>query len=228
MAETFPIKCGSCTEIIDVAADSDPVAAYNCPMCGAAIVIAEAVDFELPCPAEVVVEEQTPERLRFRLRSSLRGSNSHAFAMTVCVGFPILDLLSEIGIAWVRSGHLPGVFQLLTQAAICTLIAFFLASFILFGSTTIELSHGECFVRERGFFLPVKWQCPIGDMTFVRMRSKRSRLWPFRIFVYCTDVTIRWRGSYQWAESPNPRIARYVTHLLRRQLITMGHNLHNG
>ncbi len=51
MAETFPIKCDNCTEILDVAADIDVAVAYNCPMCGAAIEIAEAEDFDLPCPA---------------------------------------------------------------------------------------------------------------------------------------------------------------------------------
>ncbi len=103
MAETFPIQCGSCTEIVDVAADIDPAAAYNCPMCGAAIVIAEAEDFDLPCPAEVVIEEQSDKWLRFRLPRCLPGGIDRLYlglcllsSVVVLFGCIVLDALYRL------------------------------------------------------------------------------------------------------------------------------------
>ena len=98
MTETFPIQCHSCAEILDVTADIDPAAPYECPLCGAEITIAEAEDFDLPCPADVVVEEQTAECLRLRVVESRRGSDGYYLGLLflgiglVLIGYVVLLL----------------------------------------------------------------------------------------------------------------------------------------
>ncbi|QDT51465.1 hypothetical protein Pan258_55540 [Symmachiella dynata] len=227
MAETFPIQCHSCTEILDVAADIDAAAPFNCPLCGADIVIAEAVDFDLPCPAAVVIEEQRPERLRFRLRSSLPGSNGQMLRFLFSWALPIHALFLGICIVSVSNGHPATVFEIFTLVALSAFMAFFLESFFRFRSTFIELSGGQLTIEVCLWFMRSQQQRPIDAITCVESRSIKSDLWPFRSHVYYTRVQVGQWGR-QFAESSNPDPARFVTHLIRRQLITMGHKLHDG
>ncbi len=87
MNQTFPIKCTACQEILDVAADIDVAAAYNCPMCGVGISVIEAEAFELECPEGFVIEELTPTCLRFR---QPRPPKWMTYA--ICLGFVVVAI----------------------------------------------------------------------------------------------------------------------------------------
>ncbi len=228
MDKTYPIQCRSCAEILDVAADIDAAAPFNCPLCGADIAVAEAEDFDLPCPAALVIEEQTAERLRFRLPLILPGANGQMLRF-MCSGGSIPSLCLFLGtcIVSVSTGQPPTVFVLLTMAGLSSLIAFFLAAYIRFRSTYIELSEGQLTIEVRLWFIRSQRQRPVDAITCVESRSIKSDLWPFRSHVYFTRVQVGQWGR-QFAESSNPDPARFVTHLIRRQLITMGHELQDG
>jgi len=221
MAETFPIKCGRCTEILDVAADIDPATSYNCPMCGAAIVIPEAEDFDLPCPAEVVIEEQTSKRLRFRLPPCLSGSNRHVIGVLYTFGSPV-----SFGVIYARWGdEIPLSFLL--PLVFCCLAFFFVGLMAWRGSDSVDLSHGQITTENHLGVVRIDGRHSIETVKCVHSRTKRSMLWPFHGHVHYTCVGMQQRNSH-FAESPNPDLARYVTHLIRRQLITMGHELQDG
>ncbi|WP_339911934.1 hypothetical protein [Symmachiella dynata] len=227
MNKTYPIQCRSCAEILDVAADMDAAAPFNCPLCGADIAVAEAEDFDLPCPAALVIEEQTAERLRIRLPLIFPGANGQITHVLLVGAYPVFAFFAGTCGVWLGTGQPPTVFVLLTTAGVCSLIAFFLAAYIRFRSTFIELSGGQLTIEVRLWFIRSQRQRPIDAITCVESRSIKSDLWPFRSHVYYTRVQVGQWGR-QFAESSNPDPARYVTHLIRRQLITMGRELHDG
>ena len=227
MAETFPIQCHSCAEILDVAADIDVAAPYDCPLCGAEIAIAEAEDFDLPCPAEVVVEEQSAERLSFRLRSSLPGSNRLVFYLLFSLLFPAQILFLGACIELARSWRSPIIFAVFLLPTLDGFVMIFLSSIFLFGKTCIELSDRQMIIGKGLWLFRIHQRRDVDAIADVTLRTERSDIWPFRDRVYYTHIRAKAWGR-RFAESRSPDPGRYVTHLIRRQLKTMGHNLQDG
>ncbi len=224
MNQTFPIKCTACEEILDVAADIDVAAAYNCPMCGAGISIRDAEEFELDCPDEVVIEEQTSQRLRFRLPRSHRFFHENVLIWITCgasvISFVLgLYFLFEVYLRSRLLIELSMSIFLLANPVMATLYAIY----FLKGTVYADLSEDELLL---GF--------QIGIFSFGRRFNTlrigsvfmKNHLFTLDPKVKsCMKLTAR---SINIASDQTRDTARYITHLLRRQLKTMGHDLNNG
>ncbi len=229
MAETFPIKCTTCSEIVDVAAHMVMGAAYNCPMCGAAIVIAEAVDFELPCPAEVVVEEQTPERLRLRMRRYLEGSENRGGSWWLMwLGLLFIGMGAGVWSSrfWLHlENSLAMTFGmgLIASGSMVTVSEFYCAKICF----SLDLTPNRLSVGYHFGPLNVHRDYRPPDVSGVYMTSPAPR---FRVSGSGDGATClrTASGTIRCANSRNSDAPRYVTQLIRRQLTTMGHNLHDG
>ncbi|WP_339911932.1 hypothetical protein [Symmachiella dynata] len=224
MAESFPIKCRNCAEIIDVAANIDVVAPYECPLCGADIVIAEAEDFDLPCPAEVVIEEQTSERLRLSVPRFLPGTDLHML-------LPIVLLLTVIAILVTVAELLVFHYAQRIGQSI-SLVGIFLVIFAISWKTRksfmfLDISSSRMTIRH--YFIAVGFDIAyqIVPHRNVTMEPATTGIAIFHGSNLQVRLKTRW-WSIRFAESPNPDIARYVTHIIRRQLKTMGHKLQDG
>ncbi|QDT51464.1 hypothetical protein Pan258_55530 [Symmachiella dynata] len=228
MAKTFPIQCHSCTEILDVAADMDVTAPYDCPMCGAAIEIAEAEDFDLPCPAAVVIEEQTPERLRLRVVESPRGSDGYYLALLfmgigiVLIGYVVLVLNIDFDYPF------PLIHNNIIDQLFFGLISLGGGTLQLTAARSLELAGENVTIRYYVFgldFFRRRTRSTLIDSVYTV--PPHANFKPLRVWQVILAVGSKFH-TRRSILTPNPDLARYVTHLLRRHLITIGHELQDG
>ncbi len=221
MPDTFPIKCFGCDEIFDaLLANADDMEPYPCPTCGFSMLFSSRADFVLLQPEEVIIDEQTSQRLRFRLPRYLRGSEQQA----VNYGMMVMGVVAfGIGVAGTiyrfRDGDLFEMF--FGVAAIgggFTMIA--LAVFNLRAHILVDLSYERIIVGYQLGPWNIHKQYPLPAIQDVFMKSTTPG---FRLFGSddCTACVKTPSRTIQMADSRYPDPARYVTHLLRQQLIAM-------
>jgi len=224
MVKTFLIQCRSCAEIMDVAADITVAVPFKCPMCGTDIAIVETEDFDLPCPAEVVIEEQTAERLRFRLPRFLPGTDGHKMLRIILMANAIF-LIPIVGISLVFHSR-PGIGWMIIPIAFL-LLAFVITLKTLRSFMLLEFSSSRMVIRHFLGPLGFNFAYNVVPPRNVYLESTKSSLNTFFCSSDIVCVKTR-RRTIRIDASPSPDLARYITHLIRRQLITMGHELQDG
>ena len=224
MVKTFLIQCRSCAEIMDVAADITVAVPFKCPMCGTDIAIVETEDFDLPCPAEVVIEEQTAERLRFRLPRFLPGTDGHKMLRIILMANAIF-LITIIGISLAFSSR-PGMGRMIFVIAFLLLV-FAMTLKTLRSFMFLEFSSSQMVIRHFWGPFGFDFAYNVVPPRNVYLESTTSSLNTF----FCSNAVVCVKSKWwpiRFAESQNPDLARYVTHLIRRQLISMGNELQDG
>jgi len=224
MDKIFPIQCRNCAENMDVTADIDVAAPYKCPMCGTDIAIAEAEDFDLPCPAAVVIEEHTAERLRFRLPRFLPRSDGHQLARIILMANAIF-LIPIVGISLVFHSR-PGIGWMIIPIAFL-LLAFVITLKTLRSFMLLEFSSSRMVIRHFLGPLGFNFAYNVVPPRNVYLESTKSSLNTFFCSSDIVCVKTR-RRTIRIDASPSPDLARYITHLIRRQFITMRHELQDG
>ncbi|TWU13585.1 hypothetical protein CA54_24200 [Symmachiella macrocystis] len=227
MDEIFPIQCRNCAEIIDVAANIDVVAPYECPLCGADIAISEAENFDLPCPAEVVIEEQSDNFLRFRVADSPRGSDSFYLGrLFLVIGLVFLGCVVLMHFIdfdfWPRYFDDP-LFVLMYGLG-------FLGTGVLQMTQARSLELAGNHLTARYHVLGVTYfqkRTRSGLINSVHVVIPAITIWPVRIWQVVIADRPKTHGRFL-IFTYNLDAARYVTHTIRRQLKTMGHKLQDG
>ncbi|WP_339911935.1 hypothetical protein [Symmachiella dynata] len=225
MDKTYPIQCRSCADILDVAADMDAAAPFNCPLCGADIAVAEAEDFDLPCPAAVVIEEQTPERLRLRVVESPRGSDGYYLALLfigiglVLIGYVVLVLSIDFDYP------LPFIHNNIIDQLFYGIISLGGGTLQLTAARSLELAGENVTIRYYVFglnFFRRRTRSTLIDSVYTV--PPHANFKPLRVWQVILAVGSKFH-TRRSILTPNPDSARYVTHLIHRQLTTMGHEL---
>ncbi len=227
---TIPSMCLVCGEIVDVAVPLGETGPGRCPMCGGEL----TCDFDLPVNEHVRVEVQTPERLRFSFPYTIGD-----MGLFDQLAWLLISLTPLIGIYDAVFEHLHnplffGLVRCVSLVAILLMISailLFLLVLMLRGRITIDVD-----TKRLAVIMSVLAYC----------RNQTVRLNGIgRLYSQSRHSVIQELNNYSkkriklWGRTkpdryllitngPNADLARYVTHLIRRQLLTMGHTLQDG
>ncbi|WP_145428580.1 hypothetical protein [Symmachiella dynata] len=230
MMRTIPSMCLVCGEIADVAVPLGETGPGSCPMCGGEL----TCDFDLPVNEHVRVEVQTPERLRLCYPCVIPAPG--LFQKIAWFQFS----LSPIVIIWMMvqsCSQRPSIFGfvlclgVVAYFVMCSVICLYIGLLIAFGRTTLDFDR-KC--------LDIKMRLWGYCRTRTVKLNKIQSIYSFRSICTVQEMNHDSRNRMiLWGRKKTYRYlsikggtdfdsARYVTHLIRRQLITMGHELQDG
>ncbi len=225
MPETFPVKCLSCENVFDCPLElEDERELSPCPLCGFGMTMTCAADLQLPQPAEVTIEEQTPQRLRIRMPECLRGSEGRlfGFAMPIIAVVPLAVGVWGTAYEYMHGDFFEMGFALIAVACGLTVIVMSIAS--LFTSITLEVTDKCVAVESRLGRWMIRREYPVPGFRDVFMRSPKRRFALFRS-TDCVACIKTQSKTIKLADARHPEPARYVTQLIRQQLIFMENDL---
>jgi len=214
MLEFIPLQCYECQEPIDLPVESLEDDSTTCPMCGALLELRRAEDYEPPCPAEIVIKERTPGRLRFTAPGCIgKCSEYHYLNVLFWIGVlsPFGCLIAR-SIFWNRlfDGSMALIFMIGFSVAIT---AFYQLRYMV----EVNMIDDRLTVRYLYGFIKISshWNSSTISMTDVsNVRTGRN----FVAYESCLKRPKLAFPLIPILQSSTPEPARFVTHLLRRQL----------
>ena len=216
MLETIPLKCYECEELFDLPAELSTGETATCPMCGAVIDIHRAELFDLPCPPGVVIEEVTPERLCLYARKSPRGSDDYYLGIGCLVIGAVIGVLC-LAYAALNVKLLVGWWGPSIWAAIAVGLYSSFSFTLLVGRQSVEVKNSQMIIRFRSGPFTERLILKTSEVIAVVLTKEKSTLWPFRKSNWVVRAKMK-KGSPRIYLSPTPKPARFIAHLIRRQL----------
>ncbi len=227
---TIPHMCLACSEIVDVAIPIDETEPSGCPMCGGEL----TCDFDMPANEHVTIEVQTPERLTIRYPMGIAPFAGYDVAAICVNNIPHVAIVLFL-VAQVHSAVSPMNLENLALIGIGLICWFALINVVAFaqrwGCRMIELNPEYLVIRI--CFARLYWTQKVraAEVQKVYLREFRIPHMSTRrmlgVHVKLPFGVTRER-RFVLANDRSPDLARYITHLLRRQLITMGHDLQDA
>jgi len=227
---TIPYMCLTCSEIVDVAIPIGETGPGECPKCSGEL----TCDFDMPVNEYVRIEVQTPERLRLCFPYIIGAMGLFQKIAWFQLSLVPLIVTYPLVLSYQKN---PSIFRLAQCVGLILILVIFSAWLLFLGVLMLRGQTTIVVDRKRLKLTTSLWGYCQSQTTQI---NSNYTVYLSRSFCIAQETSNNSRNQMKlWGRAKRYRFlsikrgtdtdsARYVTHLIRRQLITMGHELQDG